>query len=113
MTSRLPSVATKLSEKSNNSSTGQPPTRIASAGPAAQYLETERDRRTLEVLAKVAAEHDVEPASVALAWLAAQPTITAPISSARDVRQLQPLLTAATLRLTAAELRLLDAASRP
>ncbi|MEU7834498.1 MULTISPECIES: aldo/keto reductase [unclassified Nonomuraea] len=83
------------------------------AGQAAKYLETEHGPRTIEALTKVAAEHDVEPAAVALAWLAAQPTITAPISSARDARQLQPLLTAAALTLTADELRLLDEASRP
>ncbi|HUR06464.1 MAG TPA: aldo/keto reductase [Nonomuraea sp.] len=83
------------------------------AGQAASYLETEHGPRTIEALAKVAAARGVEPAAVALAWLAAQPTITAPIASARDVGQLQPLLTAAALTLTADELHLLDAASRP
>lgn len=82
------------------------------AGGAASYLETEHGPRTIEALAKVAAARGVEPAAVALAWLAAQPTITAPIASARHVGQLQPLLTAATLTLTADELHLLDAASR-
>ncbi|MEU8246261.1 aldo/keto reductase [Nonomuraea sp. NPDC048916] len=83
------------------------------AGAAAEYLRTERGPRTIEALAKVAAEREVEPASVALAWLAVQPTVTAPIASARDVTQLQPLLTAAGLKLGADELRLLDEASRP
>ena len=83
------------------------------AGQAASYLETEHGPRTIDALAKVAAEHDAEPAAVALAWLAAQPTITAPIASARDVGQLQPLLAAAALTLTTDQLHLLDAASRP
>ncbi|MFG1684248.1 aldo/keto reductase [Nonomuraea sp. NPDC049269] len=83
------------------------------AGQAASYLETDHGPRVIDALTKVAAERGVEPAAVALAWLAAQPTITAPIASARDVRQLQPLLTAAALTLTTDELHLLDEASRP
>ncbi|WP_188187736.1 aldo/keto reductase [Nonomuraea sp. SYSU D8015] len=83
------------------------------AGKAAEYLATEHGRRTQEALGKVAAERSVQPASVALAWLSAQPTITAPIASARDVEQLQALMTAAELRLSAEELSLLDEASRP
>lgn len=81
------------------------------AGKAAEYLTTERGPRVLDTLAKIAAVREVEPASVALAWLAAQPTITAPIASARNVAQLQPLLSAATLPLSADELSLLDDAS--
>ncbi|MEO3869906.1 aldo/keto reductase [Nonomuraea sp. B12E4] len=83
------------------------------AGQAAQYLTTEHGPRTLEALAKVAAEHDAEPASVALAWVAAQPTVAAPLASARDVRQLEALMTSAALSLTPAQLALLDEASRP
>ncbi|WP_219461619.1 aldo/keto reductase [Nonomuraea rhizosphaerae] len=83
------------------------------AGQAAKYLATEHGPRTIEALAKVAAARDVEPASVALAWLAAQPTIAAPIASARNLEQLRPLLAAAGLTLTEDELSLLDTASRP
>jgi aryl-alcohol dehydrogenase-like predicted oxidoreductase len=43
-------------------------------------------------------------ASVALAWLYAQPTIGAPIASARTIEQLNELLPMATLTLTSAEL---------
>ncbi|WP_431912104.1 aldo/keto reductase [Nonomuraea jabiensis] len=82
------------------------------AGLAAEYLQKEHGRRALEALLKVAAEQEVAPATVALAWLAAQPTITAPIASARNVAQLQPLLAAAELTLTQEELALLDEASR-
>jgi aryl-alcohol dehydrogenase-like predicted oxidoreductase len=82
------------------------------AGLAAEYLQKEHGRRALEALLKVAAEQEVAPATVALAWLAAQPTITAPIASARDVTQLQPLLAAAELTLTEEELTLLNEASQ-
>jgi aryl-alcohol dehydrogenase-like predicted oxidoreductase len=48
---------------------------------------------------------------VALAWLAAQPTVAAPIASARTPEQLADLLPMATLTLTADELEQLTAAS--
>ncbi|MEV0586522.1 aldo/keto reductase [Nonomuraea sp. NPDC050310] len=82
------------------------------AGKAAEYLSTERGPRVLEALTKVAAGRGVEPASVAVAWVAAQPTVVAPIASARTVEQLRPLLAAATLELADDELDLLDRASR-
>ncbi|MFG1943162.1 aldo/keto reductase [Nonomuraea sp. NPDC048826] len=83
------------------------------ASAAAHYMHTEHGRKAVEALGKVAAGRQVEQATVALAWLAAQPTVAAPITSARDVDQLAPLLAAADLELTAEELRLLDEASRP
>jgi aryl-alcohol dehydrogenase-like predicted oxidoreductase len=47
-----------------------------------------------------------------LAWLAAQPTVVAPIASARMPEQLPALLASASLPLTEAELgRLTDASS--
>ncbi|MFI6796410.1 aldo/keto reductase [Streptosporangium canum] len=81
------------------------------AGQASAYLKTERGPRVLEALDKVAAAHDVAPAAVALAWLAAQPTVAAPIASARDVEQLRPLLAVAGLTLGEDELAMLDVAS--
>lgn len=83
------------------------------AATAARYLHTPHGRRTLEALDEVAAGRRAAPATVALAWLIAQPTVAAPITSARSVEQLRPLLAAATLTLTPEELRLLDHASRP
>ncbi|MEW9549124.1 aldo/keto reductase [Nonomuraea sp. NPDC050783] len=83
------------------------------AGQASKYLATEHGRRALEAVLRVAGDRGVEPASVALAWLAAQPTVAAPISSARDVGQLRALMTAAALELSEEELSLLDTASRP
>ncbi|GAA3022935.1 aldo/keto reductase [Streptosporangium longisporum] len=82
------------------------------AGKAAEYLESERGPRVLDALDKVAASHGVAPATVALAWLAAQPTVATPIASARNVEQLRPLLAVAGLTLSEDELALLDEASR-
>ncbi|MEV6312253.1 aldo/keto reductase [Streptomyces sp. NPDC051840] len=83
----------------------------ARAEGAGKHLETERGRKVLAVLDKVAQEHGAEIATVALAWLASRPTVAAPIASARTVGQLPALMAVAGLRLTEAELAELDAAS--
>ena len=82
----------------------------ARAGGAAKYLD-QTGRSVLAALAEVAAAHDTSVASVALAWLAAQPTITAPIASARTTDQLPDLLASVSLELSADELAALDGAS--
>lgn len=81
------------------------------AGAASAYLDTERGQRVLVALDEVAAAHGAEVATVALAWLAAQPTVAAPIASARDLEQLPALLAAADLKLSGDELARLTAAS--
>jgi aryl-alcohol dehydrogenase-like predicted oxidoreductase len=65
----------------------------------------------LDALDAIAQEHGVAVAAVALAWLAAQPTVLAPIASATSVAQLQELLASAELTLTPAELQRLGDAS--
>ena len=77
---------------------------------ARQHLD-ERGIAVLGVLDEVAAAHDTSVASVALAWLLAQPTVVAPIASARSTEQLADLLAIADLRLTADELDRLTSAS--
>lgn len=67
---------------------GGPAVDSARAQGAGRYLEDPRGPRVLTALDNVAAAHGVELASVALAWLAAQPTVAAPIASARTVEQL-------------------------
>jgi aryl-alcohol dehydrogenase-like predicted oxidoreductase len=64
----------------------------------------------LDALDEVAAAHGVTPAAVALAWLAAQPTVVAPIASARNAEQLEELLAFTRLDLLPAELEALSAA---
>jgi aryl-alcohol dehydrogenase-like predicted oxidoreductase len=84
---------------------------FARAQGAGRYLEDPRGPKVLEALDAVAAGRGIEPATVALAWLASRPTVAAPIASARTVEQLPPLLAAAGLRLAPEELALLDDAS--
>jgi aryl-alcohol dehydrogenase-like predicted oxidoreductase len=80
------------------------------AGGAAKYLD-ETGRTVLAALDDVAAAHGASVASVALAWLAAQPTITAPIASARTREQLSDLLASVELELSDAALDTLADAS--
>jgi aryl-alcohol dehydrogenase-like predicted oxidoreductase len=75
---------------------------------AKAYLD-ERGERMLAGLDEIAAAHSVEPAAVAVAWLREQPTVLAPIASARNVEQLTPLLASASLTLSDDELAQLTA----
>jgi aryl-alcohol dehydrogenase-like predicted oxidoreductase len=70
---------------------------------ATAYMDA-RGERMLSALDEIAASHGVAPASVAVAWLREQPTVLAPIASARNVEQLDPLLASVTLQLSDAEL---------
>ncbi|WP_205019364.1 aldo/keto reductase [Streptomyces sp. HB132] len=87
------------------------PVESARAEGAGKHLETERGRDVLTALDRIAQEHDAEIATVALAWLASRPTVTAPIASARTVEQLPALVAVADLRLTEQELAELTEAS--
>ena len=70
-----------------------------------------RGMRILGALAEVARETGAAEASVALAWLMAQPTVTAPIASATSVKQLRDLLAAVELELTGEQVGRLGEAS--
>jgi aryl-alcohol dehydrogenase-like predicted oxidoreductase len=70
-----------------------------------------RGYAVLAALDEIALTHGVPVAAVSLAWLAAQPTVAAPIASARTVEQLAELLPSVELRLSADELDALNKAS--
>ncbi len=84
----------------------------ARGGGMGRYLDP-RGLRILAGLDAVAARHGVEPAQVALAWLAARPGIAAPIASATSIEQLHSLVAATRLRLSAEDVSELDHASAP
>lgn len=65
----------------------------------------------LKALDAVAKARSATPAQVALAWLMAQPTITAPIASATTLDQLHDILGAAELSLSKEDMASLDMAS--
>ncbi len=77
-----------------------------------KYLDA-RGQRILAALDEVAAQYQATPARVAIAWLIAQPVVTAPIASATSLAQLAELVAAAALRLDAAAVARLNAASAP
>jgi aryl-alcohol dehydrogenase-like predicted oxidoreductase len=82
----------------------------ARAGTVKKYLN-ERGFRIVEALHQVAEKYDSTPARVALAWLIARPSITAPIASATSLAQLNDLVEATKLELDDASVELLNEAS--
>jgi aryl-alcohol dehydrogenase-like predicted oxidoreductase len=74
------------------------------ASRAAAYLQDDRNVALLATLDAVAAAHGVSVTAVSLAWLRQQPTVAAPIASARTVDQLGALVESFDLVLTDAEL---------
>ena len=71
--------------------------RAAWARGLAQYLSGAEATAVLAALDAVAAETRSTPARVALAWLMARPSITAPIASASRVEQMEDLVKACAL----------------
>jgi len=67
-------------------------------GGVKNYLN-ERGFAILKALDLVAAQHNTKPATVALAWLIARSSVTAPIASVTSLQQLEDLTHAATLKL--------------
>jgi aryl-alcohol dehydrogenase-like predicted oxidoreductase len=75
-----------------------------------KYLD-ERGLRILAALDQIAEETAANPARVALAWLMARPSITAPIASATNLEQLEDLMASAHLELTGDQIQRLNRAS--
>ncbi len=85
-----------------------------SKSPRGQGVKKYLDARGLRILAaldEVARKLRSTPGKVALAWLLARPSITAPIASATNVEQLRDLIDATNLKLDAGSIELLNQAS--
>ena len=89
---------------------GTPEVKSARAAGASAYLN-ELGLKVLAALDEVAGAHHTTVAAVALAWLVAQPTVVAPIASARTTAQLADILPFVELRLSKEELRKLSPVS--
>jgi aryl-alcohol dehydrogenase-like predicted oxidoreductase len=74
------------------------------------YLN-ERGLGILKALDEVSARLGAKPAHVALAWLIARPSITAPIASATSLAQLEDLFAGVRLKLDRDAIKQLDTAS--
>jgi aryl-alcohol dehydrogenase-like predicted oxidoreductase len=79
-------------------------------GRVKKYMN-ERGTRILAALDQVAKQHNTQPGQVAIAWMVARPSITAPIASATSVEQLNELMAAVRLQLDDAEMQSLNEAS--
>ncbi len=87
----------------------QTPDSTRSSGGLIQRLVKNEDAfKALDSATDIANAHDSSVAHVALAWMLAQPTVTAPIIGARTVAQLQQLTGAVDLKLSAEEIQLLN-----
>lgn len=75
-----------------------------------KYFEP-RGLAILKALDEVSSGLKATPAQVALAWLIARPSVTAPIASATKPEQMADLIAATRLELPADAIRMLDAAS--
>ena len=74
------------------------------------YLN-DRGFKILKALDQVAEQYNANPASIALAWLIARPSVTAPIASVTNLLQLQDLVKAANIKLGVEDIAILDEAS--
>jgi aryl-alcohol dehydrogenase-like predicted oxidoreductase len=88
-----------------------PDTTRQSSGLIKQLVEDERAYAVLDVVRRIADAHAVPMAQVALAWMLARPSITAPIIGARTVEQLHEIVGAAELALLPEQIEALNAVS--
>ena len=80
-------------------------------GSSAKKYLNDKGFAVLDALDNVAKKHQTQPATVALAWQLAHPTITSSIVSATSKNQLQTLIAAPGLNLDKADIALLNQAS--
>lgn len=83
----------------------------ADSGLIKSLVANEKAFDALDVAESIAQAHNVPVAHVALAWQLSKPAITAPIIGARTVAQLQEVVGATELVLSADEIARLDAAT--
>ena len=83
----------------------------ARGGGIKKYFNTD-GKAVLAALDNVSTKHNSQPATVALAWLLANPLITAPIVSATNENQLQTIFNASQLKLDAEDMEILNQAGK-
>jgi aryl-alcohol dehydrogenase-like predicted oxidoreductase len=67
----------------------------------------------LKALDEVAKRYEAKPGQIAIAWLIARPSVTAPIVSATNLEQVGELAEAAEIELDAESIEKIDAAGKP
>ncbi|BAY78849.1 aldo/keto reductase (plasmid) [Nostoc linckia NIES-25] len=84
---------------------------ISARGNSIKKYLNPRGFAILEAIDRVAKSYNSSPTQVSLAWLIANPTITAPIVSATNLEQLKDIIQAANLKLDGDAINLLNQAS--
>ena len=87
--------------------------RLSGPNPFGDSKFVDRNWGVLDALKSVAADLDLPPAQIALAWVMARPGVTSTIVGASTPRQLESNIAATDVTLDAAHLRRLDEASAP
>jgi aryl-alcohol dehydrogenase-like predicted oxidoreductase len=87
-------------------------TRFAEAGAFVPF-DKDMGYRVVDVLKQVAGRYGATPARVAIAWLLGRPAVSSVIIAARKAEQLDDNISAVDFKLSADDVRLLDAASDP
>jgi aryl-alcohol dehydrogenase-like predicted oxidoreductase len=82
-------------------------------GPRVEKYLTDYGFGVVAALDDVARRYNAKPVQIAMAWLIARPSVTAPIASATNLDQLTELLKSADIKLDAASIHQIDAASKP
>jgi len=82
-------------------------------GPLVEKYLNDFGLGVIRTLDGVAVRYSAKPAQIALAWLIARPSITAPIVSATNLEQLAELASAAEIKLDAAAIQQIDQVSKP
>ncbi len=82
-------------------------------GPRVEKYLNDYGFGVVAALDDVAKRYNAKPVQVAMAWLIARPSVTAPIASATNLEQLAELLKSAEIKLDAAAIQQIDAASKP
>ena len=81
-------------------------------GPGVAKYLNDQGFGVLKALDEVAARYEAKPGQIALAWLIARPSVTAPIASATSLEQVAELVEAAEIELDAESIQRIDAASK-
>jgi aryl-alcohol dehydrogenase-like predicted oxidoreductase len=84
-------------------------TEVDSKRPAALVYTTDKNYAVLSAMDEIAQAHNAPLGAIALGWLRAQPTVSAPIASARTVPQLEEIIQ--VVELTNDEVEKLNALS--
>ncbi len=79
----------------------------------ADSMYTDADFDVVDAVRKIAAERNLSPARIALAWLLAQPAVSAPIVGATKLKHLEEAVAAVDVRLSEDEITRLEAPYRP